>query len=324
MTIVPQIERQLLDAAHRRARRPFSRALSRLREASVSEFGSASGYPSPSLRASVRPGPLLARRPRQALGFGVLALVLAGALLGFTLPGGGGDHPSSFDVLAAVNRALTPGTGVQYIEVEEEERKHPHEVHRAQYWSTANPWRERAVQEFEEVPCGEPRRLVRREIAIEPGSNWLEWRNTSPDLITRSRNRTKNGAFDAAFIRSNYKSKTLRLVGKTTVDGRPAYRLEVLGRPGPGIPPNAFLVAANTFAPIQILTYARNRQGRIVVSRVTRYRAYEELPATPQNLALLPLATHPGARVVDAPEPQSGPLLVCVKGRLRRLPSPAR
>ncbi len=287
MSILPQIEQQLLRGIERQARQPHRRLLVRL---SMLRGGS--------------PTPPTQRPVRRRLALVVLPLAVVGMLLGFMLAGGEGNK--RFDVLAAVYRALAPGTGVRYIYMEGEDRKRKGSVDRFQYWSTANPWRERTV--FEGRSPGAGCRLasgrvvparVRMESAIKPGSTWLDWASFSPKVIVRSESTHANPKFDPTLLRSYYKSKTLRLAGKTTFEGRPAYRLTVANPPGPGIPPNTFLVAAGTFVPLETLTYARNRAGDIVVSNITRYRAYEELPPTPHNLALLNIAPHPGARMMS-------------------------
>lgn len=58
------------------------------------------------------------------------------------------------------------------------------------------------------------------------------------------------------------------------------------------------MVDAKTFLPIYV-EYARDRRGRVVPRFVLRYLAYEELPLTPKNLALLNMAPRPGTRIVE-------------------------
>jgi hypothetical protein len=48
-----------------------------------------------------------------------------------------------------------------------------------------------------------------------------------------------------------------------------------------------------------VIDYARGPHDRLVSTFVLHYRTFEELPATPANLAPVKLAAHPGARVVQ-------------------------
>jgi hypothetical protein len=281
-TILPQIEQQLLRAASRQARRPHARLLARVS----------------SLRgdAPTPPGPR--RRPLKPA-LALLPLAVVGALLGFMLLGGTGDK--QFDVAAAAYRALALGSGVRYIAVDEEENfSGHHSVRHFQYWRTAHPWRERSVYEGPNDGHSPNERL---EQAIKQGGTWLDWWSGRPKAILRTDNRRATQEMDEKWIRTYYKSKTLRLVSKISFEGRDAYRLEVVHPPNFGAEPVEFVVAANTFAPIEMVNYARNRKGKVVPQIVTHYRVYEELPATPQNLALLNIARHPGAKIYPAPAP---------------------
>jgi hypothetical protein len=58
------------------------------------------------------------------------------------------------------------------------------------------------------------------------------------------------------------------------------------------------MVDAHTFLPIDV-EWTRDRQGRRVPRFVMRYLVYKELPLTPENLALLAMRPHPGARVLE-------------------------
>lgn len=294
MTILPQIEQQLLRAVSRQASRPRARLLARF-----SSFRRHTPTP---------PGPRRRRTHKPALA--LLPLAVVGALLGFTLLGGTGDK--QFDVAAAY-RALTVGSGVRYIAVDVEENFSGHHwVHHFQYWRTANPWRERSVYEGPNDGHSPNERL---EQAIKPGGTWLAWWSGKPNAILRTDRRQAMQELDENFIRAHYKSKTLRLVGKISFEGHAAYRLEVVHPPTPGDEPVDFVVAANTFVPLELVNYARDRNGQVVPRAVAHFRAYEELPATPQNLALLNMAPHPGAKIYPAPSPTR---LSSARTRLRR------
>jgi hypothetical protein len=76
---------------------------------------------------------------------------------------------------------------------------------------------------------------------------------------------------------------------KTTFDGIPAYELRVNASDG-NVPSGTAYVAQSDYRPLEI----DSSKGKVVLS------AYEYLPATPANDALLAVTTaHPGATVVN-------------------------
>jgi hypothetical protein len=106
-----------------------------------------------------------------------------------------------------------------------------------------------------------------------------------------------------AGIRAAYQSGRLRLIEKTKLEGREVYRLEVVPRQSMAASakraaPVDLFVDASTFIPIEDINFARGPHGQLVPSFVIHYRTFEELPATPQNLAALNMAPHLGARVI--------------------------
>jgi hypothetical protein len=91
---------------------------------------------------------------------------------------------------------------------------------------------------------------------------------------------------------------------KTKLGHRSIYRLQVVPpSTGPGArnraTPTVLLVDASTFVPIEVIDYARGPHGRLHPTFFLHYRTFVELPATPANLALVKLAAHPGAHVVQ-------------------------
>ncbi len=222
--------------------------------------------------------------PRRTL-FAVPAIVLA-ALAAFALIGGPGE--ARLDVAAALYRALTPGAGVlHYVSEEELDGRL---VMRVQHWSTQHPPRERNVSE---------EHGVRVEGAIAPGGVWTTWASAYPDRVERTRARGTATNDDVTGLRRAYREHLLRVSGKLSFHGRPAYRLTVVPRLGKHGAPTVVIVDARSFLPIEVIDYAHGKHGGLLPQWVIRYRAIEELPDTAANLAHLKLAAHPGAHLVE-------------------------
>ena len=212
----------------------------------------------------------------------------------FALAGAGGHR--QFDVLAAVVEATQPGTGVFHVEAEESYSGKPG-VTRFQYWQTIHPRRERMLV-TESYPGKATRRIER---AIAPGETWHYWSSGAPASILRSRStRHEVAVFDATRIHQAYRRGELRLVGKTRLEGRSAYRLRIVN-PEAHAPPVDILVAAGTFVPIEDINYRWTRDGHLEPGSILRYRAYEELELNPAALALTRMAPHPGATLQPLP-----------------------
>jgi hypothetical protein len=243
------------------------------------------------------------RRTRSSAGRRALVLVplaLAGLLAGFALFGSSGDR-RQFDVAAAVYRATAPGSGVLHIVLEEEGGSDgKRSVARVERWSTSSPPSERTIW-IDRRNYGREH-FVRIEAAIAPGSTWSTWGTNRPGVIERTQG-TGIARSQVSGIRAAYESGRLRVLERTTRGGRGVYRLEVVPLKGSagrgGAAPYKLLVDAATFVPIESIEYAHGPHGRLVPVFVIRYRTYQELPATPANLALLNMAPHPGARVVE-------------------------
>ncbi|HEX4115510.1 MAG TPA: hypothetical protein VHY18_06520 [Solirubrobacteraceae bacterium] len=277
MTILPQVERQLKEAAERRAK-----------------FGAERLDDPASVPSRPRARRLVLTRTRAGVLAGVaLAVVLA--LLGFALVGGEGAR--QFNVAAAVYRAITPGTGVRYVVTEQEAwsgRYHDHNY--VQRWSTRSPRRERVIVR-EQRSQGREHSWLGESAVTVGGTSW-DWGSNEPGVVLRQ----KGVAIlddELERIRAAYRSGLLRPIGKSRLDGREVYRLRA-SHPHmkAGGAPDELLVDAKTFVPVEAIDYARGPHGRMRPIFVMRYRVFEELPATPANLAKLNMAPHRGTRVI--------------------------
>jgi len=253
--------------------------------------------PSDPGRAGRRPARRPATWPLSRLRWLALASVaLACALLALAPRGG------RFDVAAAVYRAIARGHGVRYVVTDQEsEIDGKRTLIHAQRWSTNDPPSERTLT-LERRNYGRERTVL-VESAIAPGSTWSSWWSGRPGVIEHTK-ATGILRDEVAIIRAAYRAGRLRLLEKTRLDGRAVYRLQVIPpRSGPGnhyrATPTDLLVDASTFVPIEVIDYARGSHGRLLPTFVMRYETFVELPATPSNLAMLKLAAHPGARVVE-------------------------
>jgi len=225
-----------------------------------------------------RTGPTRARArfPKRAmLALPVAAAVLALALLG---QGGGGQ----FDVAAAVYNATIAGNGIHYMFLEGEAG--PVRIHYRR-WGTTDPLRERSV-------LADPSQTVE---LVSGGGVESAWSTEHVLKILRVHGSAPVSKWDPVrVIQQAYRAGRLRVLGKTTVGARAAYRAEVLSLHGGNAGP-IVIVDARTFMPIEMI-YGRPGGGPPTL--VVRVRSYEELPATNANLALLRLAHHANARVV--------------------------
>jgi hypothetical protein len=227
-----------------------------------------------------RPRPARARSafPKRA----ALALPIAAAVLGLALLGRGGGG-GQFDVAAAVYRATIAGNGVHYMFLEGEAG--PVRI-RYQRWSATDPRRERDV-------IAERARIVE---LVSGGVLESAWSTEHSQEILRTRSSVPllNNWDPVRVIQEAYRAGRLRVLGKTTVGARAAYRAEVLSPHGSAGP--TVIVDAHTFMPIEMIYH---RPGGGPPTLVVHVRSYEELPATKANLALLMLARHASARVVN-------------------------
>ena len=228
---------------------------------------------------TVSSGPLgLVLRRRNLLVLPLAAAIFALALLGE----GGSPH---FDVAAAVYRATIAGSGVQYMLLEGEAGSHGIRYER---WSTTDPVRERAV-------LTERARTVELVNGVGLGSAWS---SAEPHRILRVHHSTPVSRWDPVrLIQQAYRAGRLRVLGKTHLGTRAAYRAEVLPlSPGSS---TIVIVDAHTYTPIEMLYYGHDAAHGAAPILVVHVLSYEQLPATVANLALLQIAHHGGARVVE-------------------------
>jgi len=232
----------------------------------------------PHARARTRP-----RFPKRvALALPVAAVVVALALLG---QGGG----SQFDVAAAVYKATIAGNGVHYMYLEGEGAG---VTTRYQRWSTTDPFRERDVIDTD----GRIVELVSGE-GIESA-----WATEHARKVLRVHGSAPISKWDPVrVIQQAYRAGRLHVVGKTAVGAHAAYVTHIL--PLPGNAGTTVIVDAHTFMPIEMI-YRKPTGGPPLL--VMHVLAYKELPLTSQNLALVKLAHHPGARVVMTKRPSPG------------------
>ncbi len=228
-------------------------------------------------RARPRPARARSAFPKRA----ALALPIAAAVLGVALLGQGGG--GQFDVAAAVYKATLAGNGVHYMFLEGEAG--PVRI-RYQRWSTTDPLRERSV-------LADPSQTVE---LVSGGGLESAWSTEHARKILRVRGSAPVSKWDPVrVIQQAYRAGRLRVLGKTTVDARAAYRAEVLSRDGNAAVGATVIVDAHTFMPIEMI-YGRPGDGSPTL--VLHVRSDEQLPAPNANLALLGLAHHAGARVV--------------------------
>jgi hypothetical protein len=106
----------------------------------------------------------------------------------------------------------------------------------------------------------------------------------------------------AATVRDMVRSGHARVEDRVVLDGVPAYRLAVSGA-ADRFQNGTVWVARDTYHPLRIVTTVDGAPGCAASCTETiSYQAYEYLPPTDANLALLDVAAqHPGARVVTLP-----------------------
>jgi hypothetical protein len=265
------------------------------------------------LDGAFRPRPRRAWRgsavPRLIVGVAVGTGVVLGVAVVAGGPGGGGVN-----VAAAVDRAITPGRGVLHMVLESENAlggRITSTVHE-EIWTSQNPRRMRILSTLK--AGGE---TVEGEGAVLSTSppRTLSWSASRPDVITE--NTSPVNATDAtpvAMLHRFYSEGRLKVLGKSDLEGRPVWRLEVQRDPsapsqsvnGQPVPAATVLVDAKTFVPIENVIPSAGSEGGHPVLQTTkvRYVTYQELPASPADERLLTLASHPGTKTVPEPSPK--------------------
>ncbi len=236
-------------------------------------------------------------RPLAVGAAALLAAVVALALVG--LPGGG-----RIDVAAAIYRALGPSSGVLYV-VDEQEAPGKGFRLLERRWRTVDPPRERSVIVQNTVQPSGRHVSWSGESAIPAGGTWSTWSTAHPSLVEVTRARGILVSDDMSVLRAAYRAGRLHVAGRTRVAGRLVYRARVTpprGRDGKAEPDNVVLFDARTFVPVEMIDYGRSRHGGAPVpTYIVRWKVFEDLPATSDNLRLLVLRPHPGTRVRERP-----------------------
>jgi hypothetical protein len=239
-----------------------------------------------------------ARRPLAFAGAAACGIALGGLAL-TVIPGGGG----TVNVAAAMYRALAPGAGVLHMTTVTESaigNQGTTTMHE-QLWTAQDPRRMHLVLTDSE---GEV-----TETALDTAPlKELQWSQSQPDVIKQSVpagvDTTERSPVE--ILREFYAKGELTVAGKTTLDGRPVWQLEV----HPPTPEPTFdgqqlsnptvVVDASTFVPLEYVqeSLVDNEHGTPELDVLKEhYTDYQELGATQQDEALLQLAEHPGAQV---------------------------
>ncbi len=255
--------------------------------------------PSPTAGRERNPRARVATHPwrRRSLVLGCTAAAGIAATLIVLLAAPGGGTPN---VAAAMYRATAPGSGVLHMNtLTEDIVASQTTVSREQLWSEQNPRRLHLIISDSEETLESA--LTTRPLKL------LQWSQANPDVIKQSvptgiSNVEQTGV---EILRELYRKGELTLAGKSTVDGQPAWLLEVHpadAQPtlnGQPLPNPMVVVSASTFVPLEFTDSSVTTEHgtpELLVTKV-HYLAYEELPPNAQDEALLQLAQHPGASV---------------------------
>jgi hypothetical protein len=242
--------------------------------------------------------PRVATRPwrrKLVLGCTAAAAIVAAVIVLLAAPGGGTPN-----VAAAMYQATTPGSGVLHMsrlseQIVGSQTTTSHE----QFWSEQSPRRVHIV-------ISDSEETIESALTTRP-LKLLQWSQSNPDVIVQSVpagiESTEQTPVDV--LRELYRKGELTQAGKSTVDGQPAWLLEVhptQARPtlnGQPLPNPIVVVSASTFVPLEFtessVTTEHGTPELLVLKE--HFLAYEELPPNAQDEALLALAQHPGASV---------------------------
>jgi len=216
---------------------------------------------------------------------GAIALPVAGIVLGLALLGQGGA--GQFDVAAAVYEATTAGNGIHYMLLEADAEGGSRHI-RYQRWSTTDPLRERSVQT-------EGSRTVVE--LVDAGRYDFAWATAHANKVYRTDRAERVSTWDPVrAIQRAYRAGQLRVLGKIELGARAAYRTQILPIAGAS---GTVIVDAHTFMPIEMIYRGHDAPASAPPILVIHVRSYKQLPVTKANLALLGVAHHPGARVVE-------------------------
>jgi hypothetical protein len=207
----------------------------------------------------------------------VLAASVAVAALAVLAGAGTQAPPADAAILRGVATALTPPTGTILHEQAQislpGEAAHPFEL-----WQQADsPYAYRVIKWGHEGSWN--------------GTSFSNYDASSNTITTTPADATNGSSHvaddPAATLRSLVSSGAASVTGTTTMNGVPAYELEVTSSPDPWLVGTAY-VAQSDYRPLEI--------DSVTNSETIVFTAYEYLPATSGNLKLLDLAAqHPGA-----------------------------
>jgi hypothetical protein len=236
-----------------------------------------------------------ARTPRTAVAGAAIAG--AGVVAAVALVDVGGGR---LDVAQAILRATEPGAGVLHMSIVSERTVGAAtRTTSEQLWTAQNPRRMRTVN----TNSGE---TLEGALTTAP-VRALRWSSSQPRVIRQSYPSNVERAEESPVqtIHKLIAEGRATVMGKTTYEGREAWQLDVHPQPPPAsfggrrLPDPTLIVDAQTYVPLELVEHdvtQENGKPELAEQR-ERYTAYEELPATPQNEALLQLAPHPTASV---------------------------
>ena len=233
------------------------------------------------------------------------AAAVAGVFVALGSSGAGAPN-----VLAAVYRVLTPGTGVLHmVEVTEQTAAGKTSTTREEIWTAQNP---RQLRSITTPPDGKTYEMAFTASPLES----RRWSEEEPNVI---RHGTPVGALTheaspVSLLRELVKKGEMTLGGQTTVEGRAVWQLTVhpvnYTQPmfeGKQLPDPTMYVDVGTFEPVELVTESlTHASGQIsgtleLETATTRYTIYEESPKEARSESFLKLAAHPGA--VEKAEP---------------------
>ncbi len=250
-------------------------------------------------------GELHPRRPARAprVAFAGAAVAGAGVVAALALIDVGGGR---LDVAQAILRATEPGSGVVHMSIVTERTVGSStSTTSREIWTAQDPRRMRTINR-------DPEGTLEGSLTTAPMRH-LRWSSSQPTVIEQSAPANVERSEESAtqIIHRLIAEGHATVTGRTTYEGREAWQLDIHPQPAPGsfqgrqLPDPTLIVDAHTYAPLELSSrfVVEEEKGKPeLAEQRERYTAYEELPATPQDEALLQLAPHPGAHVVQSQE----------------------
>jgi hypothetical protein len=236
-----------------------------------------------------------ARPPRMAVAGTAIAGAGVVAAVALVDVGGGG-----LDVAQAILRATEPSAGVLHMSIVTERTVGTTtRTTGEQLWTAQNPRRMRTIDT-------DPEETIEGALTTAP-VRALQWSSSQPTVIKQSfpGDIARVEESPVQIIHKLIAEGRATVTGKTNYEGREAWQLDIHPQPPPAsfegrqLPDPTLIVAAQTYAPLELVErYVTKENGKPeLAEQRERYTSYEQLPATPQNEALLQLASHAGASV---------------------------